>query len=89
MSAAYAVCHFDFWHVEVLCALSEFLASHGVLYEGCVGDVGRWKPEGDVGSGWFLLVGRLGFHHLLPLDELGEFVVVVRTEVAADCFDYV
>ena len=88
MSAADTVCHFHLGHVEVLCALSELLASHGVLDEGSVGDVGRRKPERHVGSGWLLLVGTLGLHHLLPLHELGEFVVVVSAEVAADGFHY-
>ena len=39
-------------------------------------------------SGRLLLVGTLGLHHLLPLHELGEFLVVVSAEVAADGFHY-
>ena len=57
------------------------------MQSGGVGDVGRRKPEGHVGPGGLLLVGALGLHHLLPLHELRELLVVVLAEVAADGFD--
>ncbi len=84
--ATHAVCHLHLGHVDVLGALPQLLASHGVLYEGCVGDIGGWKPESHIGSDGFLLVGALRLHQLLPLHQLRQLLLVVSAEVAAEGF---
>jgi len=49
--------------------------------------VGGREPEGHVGADGLLLVGGLGLHLALPLDELLELLLVVLAEVAADGLD--
>ena len=87
VTAAHAVGHLDLGHVEVLRASAEGLASHSILEEGCGGDVRGREPESHVGADGLLLVGGLGLHLALPLDELLELLLVVLAEVAADGLD--
>ena len=64
--------------VEQACAL--LFHRHCVLDEGCVGDVGRWKPECHVWTFWLFLVSALGFHLSLPIDELLKFRFIMVSE---------
>ena len=86
MPATHTVCHLHLGQVEELGTCAQHLASHGVLQESRIGHVRGWKPESHVGSHRLLLVGRLRFHHLLPFHELRQLLLVVLTEVLADCF---
>ena len=87
VTAAHAVGHLHLGHVQILRAVAQALAGHGVLEESRRGDVGGRKPEGHLGAHGLLLVGRLGLHLFLPLDEFLEFLFVVCAEVATDGLD--
>ena len=86
MSAADAVGHLDLRHIKVLRARAQGFACHCVLEEGGGGDIRRREPEGYVGALRFFLVGGLGLHLLLPLDELLQLLFIVCAELAADGF---
>lgn len=89
VAAAHTVGHFDLWEVEILGACALFFDSHGVLEEGCIGEVGRREPEGDVGALGFFLVGAASLHLSLPFGEALIFFLVVGTEGAHNSFDEV
>ena len=85
VSAAHLVCHLHLGQVEVLGSLAQLLQSHGVLYEGRVGDVGRWKPEAHVRTLGFFLVGTLGLHLSLPVHEFLILYLIVFAKRPHDC----
>ena len=86
MSATHPVGHLHLGQIEVLRTSAKFLASHGILDKGSIGHIGWWKPETHVGASRFLLVGRFGFHLLLPFHELLQFRTVVLSQVVTDSF---
>ena len=84
MPAAHPVRHLHLGQIQVLRSLAQLLASHGILDEGSVGNVGGWKPETHVGAGRFLLVCRLHLHLLLPFHKFLQLRVVVLSHVVTD-----
>ena len=84
MPAAHLVSHLHLRQVEVLGALPQLFQCHGVLDEGRVGNVGRWKPEAHVRTLRLLLVGTLGLHLSLPVYEFLELNFIMFAKRSHD-----
>ena len=82
VASKHAVGHLHLGQVDKLRPPAQLLQRHGVLDEGRVGHVGRRIPEGHVGALGLFLVGPLGLHLSLPIDELLKLRLVVLAKAA-------
>ena len=87
VTATQAVGHLNLRHIVVLRVIAASLTCHRVLEESRIGDVRGREEKGHIRTSWFFLIGALGLDGLLPDDELLQFVLVVLTELAHDCFN--
>ena len=84
MAATHSIRHFYFGQIDVLRALAQFFARHGILDKGRIGDIGWWKPETHVRTFGLFLVGALGLHLSLPVHEFFELSLIMLAKSAHD-----
>jgi hypothetical protein len=84
MPTTHSVGHLHLRQIDVLGSSAQLFASHSVLDEGRIGDIRRWKPETHVRALRFFLVGALGFHLSLPVNQFLELSLIMLSKRSHD-----